>query len=124
MTSTTTNSLVAGYPGVTPYLGDGAIHRREIAAAVNRINRGKFNVTVDVTLNANTGATLITDNRIGYKTAVSPLMGLSLNAAAAIAAGIWFDAPLAGGGSTTASIVAHHNITADTDKKIRFGLFG
>lgn len=124
MASTTTNSRVVGFPGVTLYMPNEGEHRREIAAAINRINRGKFNCTVDVTLNANTGSTLITDNRIGFNTAVSPLMGLSLSASLAIAAGIWFDAPLAAAGATTASITAHHNITADTDKKIRFGLLG
>lgn len=124
MTSTTTNSQVAGFPPVPLALSNDKEHRRQIAQAVNRINRGKFNVTLDITLNANTGATLITDNRIGYKSAISPLMGMSLSASVAMAAGIWFDAPLAASGSTTASIVAHHNKTADTDKKIRFGIFG
>ena len=124
MTSTTTNSQVVGFPGVTVYLSNVDEHRREIARAINRINRGKFNCTVDVTLAVNTGATVINDTRIGFNSAVSPLMGLSLSASLAIAAGIWFDAPLAGGGSTSPSIVAHHNNTAEADKKIRFGIFG
>ena len=124
MTSTTTNSQVVGFPGVTVYLSNEAEHRREIARAINRINRGKFNCTVDVTLNTNTGSTRITDTRIGFASAVSPLMGLSLSASLAIAAGIWFDAPLAGIGATSASIIAHHNITSEADKKIRFGIFG
>lgn len=109
MVSTTTNSQVVGFPGVTVYLSNEEEHRREIARAINRINRGKFNCTVDVTLSVNTGATVIADNRIGFTSAVSPLMGLSLSASLAIAAGIWFDAPLAAGGATSASIVAHHN---------------
>lgn len=124
MSSTTTNSTVAGFPGVVLYQRNADEHRREIAAVVNRINRGKFNCTIDVTLNANTGATLITDNRIGFRSAVSPMMGLSLSASLALAAGIWFEAPLAGTGNTSASIVAHHNNTAETDKKIRFGILG
>lgn len=124
MTSTTTNSLVTGYPGVAFDLPDQRVHRRQIAEVVNRMNRGKFNATVDVTLSANTGSTVITDNKIGYRSAVSPMMALSLSAAQAIAAGIWFDSPFAGSAATTASIVAHHNITADTDKKIRFGIIG
>ncbi len=124
MTSTTTNSQVAGFPGVTVYLNNADEHRREIARVVNRINQAKFNCTVDVTLNANTGSTRITDTRIGFTSAVSPLMGLSLSASLAIAAGIWFDAPIAGVGATSESIIAHHNITSEADKKIRFGIFG
>jgi hypothetical protein len=124
MASTTTNSAVVGFPGVTVYLSNEEEHRREIARVVNRINRGKFNCTVDVTLNVSTGATVIADSRIGYNSAVSPLMGLSLSASLAIAAGIWFDAPLAGVGATSASVVAHHTSSAAADQKIRFGIFG
>lgn len=122
--SQTSVSAITGHPGVPNWDGDATRHRRQIAAAVNRHNLGKFNVAVDVTLNANTGATIITDSRIGYNSAISPLMGLTLSAAVAIAAGIWFDGPSIGAGSTASTIVAHHNITADTDKKVRFGIFG
>lgn len=124
MVSTTTNSIVTGYPAVPFDLPNEKLHRRLLAEAVNRLNRAKFNAVVDVTLNANTGATLITDNRIGHTSAVSPLMALSLSAGVAVAAGIWFDNPLSGGGTTTGSIIVHHNITADVDKKIRFGIIG
>lgn len=122
--STTTNSLVAGFPGVSPYLSNREEHRRELARATNRLNLAKFNCTKDVTLSANTGSTVIADIRIGYASAVTPLMALSLSAAVAIAAGIWFDSALAAASATSASIVAHHNNTADTDKKVRFGIFG
>lgn len=124
MVSTTTNSVTLGYPAVPFDLPDQRIHRRQIAEALNRINRGKFNATLDVTLNANTGATLITDNRISFKSAVSPAMALSRSAALAIAAGIFFDAPTAAGGSTNASIVAHHTASSAVDQTIRLLLIG
>jgi len=120
----TSVSTVVGFPGVPEFLPNSAEHRRQIARRVNSLSIGKINCTVDVTLAANTGATVIADSRIGYYSAVTPLMALSLSGAVAIAAGIWFDAPTGGAGSTTATIVAHHNDTADADKTIRFGIFG
>lgn len=122
--SATSVSVTRGFPPVPEYLVDANEHRRQIARKLNTINQGKFNCTIDVTLNANTGATLIADNRIGYRTAVTPLMAQSLSAAVALAAGIWFDPPRAGAGSTTPTIVAHHTNSAATDQKIRFGIFG
>lgn len=123
MTSTTV-STVQGFPGVTEFLRDEKEHRRQIALRLNIINSGKFNCTLDVTLNAATGATVIADRRIGFNSAVTPLMALTLNGAGAIAAGVWFDAPRGNTGSTAASIVAHHRINAATDQTIRFGIFG
>ena len=120
----TSTSTVKGHPGVPLWMPNANEHRKLIAQAVNRLGQGKFDVTLDVTLNANTGATVIADNRIGFTSAVTPLMAMSLSAAVAIATGIYFDAPSAGAQATTASIVAHHNINAATDKKIRFGIIG
>lgn len=124
MVSTTTNSLTVGFPGIVVDLPDQRVHRRQIAEVVNRINRGKFNAVLDVTLTANTGATLITDNRIGYHSAVSPQMALSRSAALAIAAGIWFDAPMGAGGATSASIVAHHTASSAVDQTLRVLIIG
>lgn len=120
----TSVSVVTGFPGVTEFMVDQAEHRRQIARKLNDVNRGKFNCTVDVTLNPNTGATVIADSRIGFFSAVTPLMAHTLSGAVAIATGVWFDLPFGGAGSTANSIVAHHNITADVDKTIRFGIFG
>jgi len=120
----TSVSTVKGFPGVSEYLPNSAEHRRQIARKLNYLNQAKFNCTVDVTLNPNTGSTVIRDSRIHYSSAVTPMMAMTLSAATAIAAGIWFDTPLGGLVSTTESIVAHHNITSDADKTIRFGIFG
>ncbi len=87
--ASTSVSVTRGFPPVPEYLPDEKEHRRQIARRINTINQGKFNCTVDVTLNPNTGATVISDNRIGYRSAVTPLMALTLSAAAALAVGIW-----------------------------------
>lgn len=122
--SNTAVSVLVGIPGVANFNPDGDAHRRQMAAAINRQNQGKFNCTVNVTLNPSTGSTTIADNRIGFNSAVTPLMAMTRNAALAIAAGIWFDAPSAQAGSTTASIVAHHTASSAIDQTIRFGIFG
>ena len=122
--SATSVSTVQGHPGVPNFTPDANQHRRLMAAAINRHNQAKFNATIDVTLSANTGATIIADNRIGYNSAVTPLMAMTRSAALAIAAGIWFDFPTVGFGSTTASIVAHHTASSVLDAKIRFGILG
>ena len=124
MSVTSLSSVAAAHPGVPNFLPDQAQHRRMIANAVNRHNQGKFNATIDITLAANTGATLISDNRIGYNSAVSPMMAMSKSAAFAIACGMWFDTPTVGFGSTTASIVAHHTASSVVNAKIRFGIIG
>lgn len=122
--SQTSISTLSGHPSVPLWMPDGDQHRRVLAQAVMRHNQAKFNCTIDVTLNANTGATVIADNRIGYYSAVSPLMALTLTGAAAIAAGIWFDPSSPYRTSTSASIVAHHRNNAATDQTIRFGILG
>lgn len=121
--STTTISTIKGFPGVPEFLPDSEQHRRMMARAINNLNLGKFNCTIDVTLNASTGATVINDARIGFDSAVTPLMPMSLPASLDIGT-IWMDAPKSGFGSTSASIVVHHRIDATTGRKIRFGIFG
>ncbi len=120
----TSLSTVSGFPAVEEYLPNSSEHRRRIARQLNRINQGKFNCTLDVTLNANTGSTLITDNRIGYHSLVTPSMALTLSGATALAAGIWFDPPTGKAGSTSATITAHHAVSSATDQTIRLGIFG
>lgn len=122
--SATSVSTVKGFPGVPIWLDDDGQHRRLMAGAIGRHNQGKFNVTLDVTLAKSTGSTIITDNRIGFNSAVTPLMAMSRSAALAIGAGIWFDSPMASAASTAASIVAHHTASSAIDQTIRFGIFG
>lgn len=119
MMSQTSVSTVKGFPGVPLDYANEKEHRRTLARAINRINGGKLNCILDVTLSANTGATVISDDRVGFYTAVVPAMPLSLDAAADIGT-IWCDAPTGGPGATTATITVHHRNSAATDRKIRF----
>lgn len=112
---------------VPEFLVDEKEHRRQIARRVNLQNQGKLNVTLDVTLNANAATTVIKDPRLDDFRAIIPAMALSASAATAIAAGIWFDSFVPekkGSAPAPAQITAHHNNTADTDKKIRFLFIG
>lgn len=120
----TTTSQVSGFPGVQEFMPDANEHRRQMARKINSLNNAKFNVAVDVTLNASTGATVVYDQRIGFRSAITPLMGMSPEGAAAIAAGIWCDGVMGGPGTTTSSITVHHASNASTNQRIRFGIFG
>lgn len=72
-----------GFPGIPKLLPDEKEHRRQIAQMLNeRINRGKFNCSVDLTLTANTTTTTLTDERIGYGSFIE-LMAQTAHAATA-----------------------------------------
>lgn len=122
--SQTSVSVTVGFPGVPEFQPNEAAHRKQIARKINSMNVGKFNVTLDVTLNANTGATVISDSRIAYSSAVGPIMPMTLSGSVALAAGIWCNGATAQVASTTASITVHHANAAATDQTIRFVIFG
>lgn len=117
-----------GLPAVPEYLADDKDHRRKIAQALNQVMRGKINATLDVTLSANSATTIIKDARLGYYSAIAPVMALSASAATALAAGIWFDPtsfkPRSADTLQPPQITAHHNNTADADKTVRFLIIG
>lgn len=71
-----------GFPGVSDMLPDEREHRRQIATVLNRINRGKINATIDVTLNAGSATTTLTESRLGPNTHLS-FMPQTANAATA-----------------------------------------
>lgn len=121
--SVTSLSQLTGFPGVPLLLKNEQEHRRQIAVGVNRINDGKLNCTLDVTLNANTGATVIYDNRIGFKTAISPAMAFDEAGRLALRYGLFFTGMSPQIGATSASIVAHHT-TQTFLPVIRLTLFG
>lgn len=56
------------FPGIPKLLSDEKEHRRQIAQMLNdRVNRGKFNCTITVTLAVSPAVTTtLTDERIGY----------------------------------------------------------
>ena len=53
------------FDSVPEIMTDGVMHRRILAAAINRQGQGKLNVTLDVTLQQGATSTTITDPRIG-----------------------------------------------------------
>lgn len=122
--SATSVSIVKGHPGVPSWMPDEGQHRRFMAAAINRHNQAKFNCTVDVTLNPNTGATQIYDNRISFFCAIAPFMPMSLDAAADMAAGLWFDGLMPAFAATSGSVTVHHRVASPTDRIIRFVIVG
>lgn len=109
---------------VPEYLANGDEHRRLIARGVNSALKGKINVTLDVTLTANTASTTVKDSRISYYSAVIPAMPMTSNGAACLAAGIYVDTFLPPVGATPGSAVVHHRNNAATDQTIRFIITG
>jgi hypothetical protein len=109
-------------PGAQPvpeFIPDGREHRREIARRLNSLLQGKLNAALDVTLAANAASTAITDARIGFYSAVVPAMAMTANAAAELASGtVYVD------GIASTTCVVHHRNNAQTDRTIRFLIFG
>jgi LDH2 family malate/lactate/ureidoglycolate dehydrogenase len=77
-----------GYDGVPEWESIEAEHRRKLARAINRINSGKINCTLDVTLRPNQGTTIVVDPRIGA-TSFLCWMPQTASASAAERAGIY-----------------------------------
>lgn len=107
-----------GYPNVQLVDASSVNHRRKLAETVNRINGGKFNCTLDVTLVASSGTTPIVDARIGYYSAIIPATALTSDAATDIAAGIWVSDLMTG------QATLNHRNNAGTDRTIRFVILG
>lgn len=58
--------ITTGFPGVPKLLPDEKEHRRQIAQMLNdRVNKGKFNCTVSLTLTPSATSTTLIDERIG-----------------------------------------------------------
>ena len=105
-----------GYDGVPEQFADEKEHRRHLARAVNRINGGKFDCTVDATLRASQTSTTLSDPRIG---ATSHLMAMPLSASAQAAQGsIWYSNPMKG------QITVNHASSAEVDQNFRFAILG
>jgi len=113
--------MSAGYRGVSRSIPGDSVESiktwvLEAAAAVNRHNIGKFNVTLDVTLTANAGTTTVTDARISADCALV-LSPKTTNAAAAI--GTTYVSS-----QTSGSAVLTHANNAQTDKTFRLAILG
>lgn len=88
----------------------------EAAAAINRLNSGKMNVTLDVTLTANAGTTTVTDARISDVCALI-LVPKTANAVAALATTY-------PSSQSSGSAVLTHTNDAQTDKTFRLAIIG
>jgi hypothetical protein len=106
-----------GYDGVPENLADAEEHRRMLARAVNRLNLGKLNGTVDLTLRASQTSTTLTDPRLA---ATSFLMWMPQTASASVAerAGIYVT------GRTKGSAVLNHVSNAATDQTFTILIIG
>jgi hypothetical protein len=113
-----------GAQTVPEYLQDADMHRRILARAINSLTRGKMNITLDVILTAGAVSTTISDNRIGYDSAIIPAMPMTASGAAALSAGIYVDGVTAPVGTTLATAQIHHANSANTDQTIRFLIIG
>lgn len=88
----------------------------EAAAAINRHNSGKMNVTLDVTLTANAASTTVTDARISASCALL-LTPKTSNAAGALATTYVSS-------QTSGSAVLTHANNGQTDKSFRLAILG
>ena len=106
-----------GFPGVPEWESDAAAHRRKLAQAINRIDAGKINCTLSVTLRASETTTAILDPRVG-PFSVLLWMPQTASAAAAAGAGIY----VAGRGKGVA--VLSHPASAAADQAMTVAILG
>jgi hypothetical protein len=106
-----------GFPGVPEWESDAAAHRRKLAQAINRIDAGKVNCTLAVTLRANETTTTIQDPRLGP---VSVILWMPQTASAAAAASS--DIYVTGRGKGVA--VLNHPASAATDQAMTVAMLG
>jgi hypothetical protein len=102
---------MTGFPSLPPRGGDG----RQVAAVVNRMNRGKLNCTGVLTLAPGETATMVSDGRVGPDShiALTPLT------AAALASGSLYVSGRGDGGFSLA-----HADTAEADRSFSYAVLG
>jgi hypothetical protein len=106
-----------GYDGVPEWEAVESEHRRKLARAINRINGGKLNCTLDVTLRPGQGTTTIVDPRIA-PTSFLAWMPQTASASDAERAGIYVS------GRTKGSAVLSHAANAATDQSLTILILG
>ena len=106
-----------GFDGVPESEPAESEHRRKLARAINRINQGKLNCTLDVTLQANQTATTVVDPRIA-RTSVLCWMPQTASASTAERAGIYVSSRSKG------SAVLSHAANAATDQTLTILILG
>ena len=112
-----TAGVSRGYDAVPEAFADTTEHRRMLARAVNRLNGGKLNCTVDVTLRPAQTTTTVADPRIGPGSFLG-WMPRTASAATAAAAGIWVS------GRTKGSAVLNHSSAAAADQQFTLLILG
>jgi hypothetical protein len=106
-----------GYDGVPDWEASESEHRRKLARAINRINGGKLNCTLDVTLRAGQGTTTIIDPRIAATSFLS-WMPQTASASAAERAGIYVSSRAKG------AAVLNHAVNAAADQILTILILG
>jgi hypothetical protein len=114
-----------GFPGVRNDPGSNQPHEqrehlREIARALNRINQGKLNCVLHLTLRANQATTVLEDARLSAFSYLG-FDPLTANAAAELAAGTMY--VLAANRRNGQHTVTHANAVS-TDREYFVGVFG
>lgn len=100
-----------GYDGVPEWEAVDTEHRRKLARAINRINGGKINCTLDVILRPGQATTVVVDPRIA-PTSFLCWMPQTASASTAERAGIYVSARQKG------SAVLNHAADAATDQVV------
>jgi hypothetical protein len=111
------STVQQGFPPVPEDEQNEKEHRRKLARQLNRINQGKFNCSIDITLRASQTTTTLTDARI-FATSLLLPDPMTANASTALLAGIWFSNRIKG------SATINHASNAATDQTFRIGIFG
>ena len=91
---------------------------RRLATAINQIIDGRSNARGSFTITENTGTTVVTDQRVGTDSVIC-FMPLTVNAAAAIAAGAVYVSSRGNGTFT----LTHAN-NAQTDRTFEYSITG
>lgn len=107
--------------GVVPReLPDDRLHRTQLANAVNRTLQGRLNNTGDMTLAANSTATILKDARLSAQSSIL-FEPMTANAAAEQAAGTMY--VTAANRRTGAFTITHAN-AGTTDRTFRYAILG
>ena len=108
------------YSGVPPSSQDGALHRQQIASALNNVLAGRINCVLDVTLDANAASTTVTDARISAFIAALP-DPMTASAATELASGSMY---ITEDNRTRGSLTITHSISEATDRTFRLVVLG
>lgn len=113
-------SVDTGFQGVPRESFNERQHRVQLATAVNRTLSGKLNNTGDMTLAANSAATILKDARLSPQSSIL-FEPMTANAAAELAAGTMY--VMAANRRAGAFTITHANAVT-TDRTFRYAILG